>query len=401
MAVDYIDVEVTAEEIEHAVEVANVITGDKVQKELTAGNNITITDNQDGTQTINSAGGGGGTTDYDDLTHKPRQKYTPSSAQVSVTNINNGIYDVASAFELVLDSSHTIPIQAGAVLCVYKYNTVVDGFVLGGDGIYSAVAFYKPQDDNNYYISDMGTYVWALSTYAVWNNALAQTTGTATDEVMSQKAVTDALSGKLSNPLIFTNVSATFSANSDTDYSDYSYKAVLSCQGVTASMLATVIFADAQAKSGDYALTCVTGANSVTIYSNDNTSITIPTIIAGLPIEVEVTGGSGLNYSTTEHIVGTWIDGEPVYEQSTTIPAMTNIKNADFFTIPDLKAVISFDAYAIQNNGSENDDGIWGVSNGLGTKAFRILTGGVIRHTQSVTFSGVTTATIRYTKTTD
>lgn len=116
---------------------------------------------------------------------------------------------------------------------------------------------------------------------------IVQTTGQSTSSVMSQKAVTDELSGKLSNPLIFTNVSATFTVNSDSDYVDFDYKAVLTCQSVTANMLATVIFSEAQAKSGNYALTCVTGTDSVTIYSNDDTSITVPTVIAGVPIEVQ------------------------------------------------------------------------------------------------------------------
>jgi hypothetical protein len=122
-------------------------------------------------------------------------------------------------------------------------------------------------------------------------------------------------SNSTDKPLIFTNVTATFTTNSDIAYSDYDYKAVLTCLGVTASMLATVIFSEEQATSGNYALTCESGINSVTIYSNDDTSITIPTIIAGTPIEVEVSGGAMRNYSTEEQIVGTWIDGKPLYEK--------------------------------------------------------------------------------------
>lgn len=101
--------------------------------------------------------------------------------------------------------------------------------------------------------------------------------------------------GLFKAPLIFTNKAVAQndwtdqSSNPDTGFEDYTYKGVISnLTGVTASMLATVIFADEEAKSGKYALTCVTGSNSVTIYSNDNSAITIPTIIAGTPVEVEV-----------------------------------------------------------------------------------------------------------------
>ena len=72
IALAKIGVNVTKAELEHAVKVANVITDDKVQKKLIVTGNATLTDNDDGTETLNVQGGGGsGTTDYIDLTNKP------------------------------------------------------------------------------------------------------------------------------------------------------------------------------------------------------------------------------------------------------------------------------------------------------------------------------------------
>lgn len=65
----------------------------------------------------------------------------------------------------------------------------------------------------------------------------------------------------------------------DLTYSDFPYKSVLTCVGVTANDYANVIFDVEQALSGDYAPVCETGENTVTIWSSKNDSITIPTIL--------------------------------------------------------------------------------------------------------------------------
>ena len=78
--------------------------------------------------------------------------------------------------------------------------------------------------------------------------------------------------------LIFENKSASDWV-SDSTYSDYDYKCEISCSGVTSSMVATVIFGQTEADSGNYATVNQTGTNTVTIYSKVNTSITIPTIL--------------------------------------------------------------------------------------------------------------------------
>mgnify|MGYP003290841364 CR=1 FL=1 len=86
------------------------------------------------------------------------------------------------------------------------------------------------------------------------------------------------ISASDSKNLIFSNkVASTWV--SDSTYSDYGYKCDISCSGVTSSMVATVMFAQTEAESGDYATVCETGNGIVTIYSKVNTSITIPTIV--------------------------------------------------------------------------------------------------------------------------
>ena len=77
--------------------------------------------------------------------------------------------------------------------------------------------------------------------------------------------------------LTFTDVSASTWV-SDTTYTDYPYKCVLTCSGVLATDFAEVVLGVTEAVSGNYAPICLTAADSVTIYSKVNTTITIPTI---------------------------------------------------------------------------------------------------------------------------
>lgn len=53
----------------------------------------------------------------------------------------------------------------------------------------------------------------------------------------------------------------------DTTYADYGYKAVISCAGVTSTMLSEVTFAPTEADSGNYAAVCLSGTGTVTIYA--------------------------------------------------------------------------------------------------------------------------------------
>lgn len=55
----------------NARRVEEILTSGITAGHYVAGSNITITENSDGTETIASTGGSGGTTDYSDLTNKP------------------------------------------------------------------------------------------------------------------------------------------------------------------------------------------------------------------------------------------------------------------------------------------------------------------------------------------
>lgn len=64
----------------------------------------------------------------------------------------------------------------------------------------------------------------------------------------------------------------------DTTYPNYPYKCELACTGVTSDLVVEVVFGLNEAVSGNYAPICVSGTDTVTIYSKVNTTITIPTI---------------------------------------------------------------------------------------------------------------------------
>lgn len=91
-----------------------------------------------------------------------------------------------------------------------------------------------------------------------------------------------ALSNDITTRLKFTNKTVSTSAwTSDSTYTGYTKKAVISCSNVTSSMIPEVIFNPADASSGNFAPVAVSGSGSVTIYAKATPSatITIPTII--------------------------------------------------------------------------------------------------------------------------
>lgn len=90
--------------------------------------------------------------------------------------------------------------------------------------------------------------------------------------------------------LVFTNIFVDGSEwMSDQTYADYPCAATITCQGVTSSDFAYVVFAPGDFDSGLYANVCLTGTNSVTIYAKAaifgtgvevlDGSMTIPTIV--------------------------------------------------------------------------------------------------------------------------
>lgn len=117
-----------------------------------------------------------------------------------------------------------------------------------------------------------GYKVWQClrnsGTEAVWTCAHDTMTGYVSAE----------LSAKQDKALKFENLTAS-AWTSDTAYEDYPYRCDLACTGVTADMYAEVVFDLDQAVSGSYAPLCETKAGIVSIWSAENTTITVPTII--------------------------------------------------------------------------------------------------------------------------
>lgn len=80
--------------------------------------------------------------------------------------------------------------------------------------------------------------------------------------------------------LYFNSVPANSWAEESTPtYEDFDYRCALTLTGVTSDMYADVVFAPAEAMSGNYAPVCQTYNGGVYIYSKVDTTITVPSII--------------------------------------------------------------------------------------------------------------------------
>lgn len=86
------------------------------------------------------------------------------------------------------------------------------------------------------------------------------------------------LGGKQDSALKFQNMTAS-NWVSDSTYADFPYRCDIACSGVTSSMYAEVVFNLEQATSGKFAPLCETKSGVVSIWSSENASITVPTII--------------------------------------------------------------------------------------------------------------------------
>lgn len=104
--------------------------------------------------------------------------------------------------------------------------------------------------------------------------------GRTVEDTINQAAadVNEDLNAKQDKVLKFTNLSAS-SWVSDYTYNDYPYRCDLTCNGVTSDMYAEVVFSVMQASGGDYAPICETKTNAVSIWSKQNVTISVPTII--------------------------------------------------------------------------------------------------------------------------
>ena len=137
---------------------------------------------------------------------------------------------------------------------------------------------------------DTATFIYSTYYYLIAIDSATSTATTTTDGLMSSSdktklegvATTYATKTEVNNKqdkvLKFTNKSASTWV-SDSTYSSFPYRCDISCSGVTSDMFAEVVFNIDESTSGNYAPVCETKANIVSIWSSENESITIPTII--------------------------------------------------------------------------------------------------------------------------
>ena len=92
----------------------------------------------------------------------------------------------------------------------------------------------------------------------------------------------NALTENITTRLMFSNISVATSAwTSDSTYSGYDYKAVLSTSNVTASMFPIVTFSPADAESGNFSSVAPPASGSVTIYAKEvpESTITVLSVV--------------------------------------------------------------------------------------------------------------------------
>lgn len=105
-------------------------------------------------------------------------------------------------------------------------------------------------------------------------------------------------------------------------------------------------------------------------------------------------GGGGFNYSTTEQVIGTWVNGKPLYQIS--YPMTINISGGQTVTVAtlvDSEDIVYFDGYIKENN----------IYYGLNDRSSRITVNASkeLQFNSSSSWNGSGYITVRYTKTTD
>jgi len=115
-----------------------------------------------------------------------------------------------------------------------------------------------------------------------------------------------------------------------------------------------------------------------------------------MPISI----GTDTDYSADEKIIGSWIDGKPIYQKTLQVVRATVgtevLIDADLANVVDLKGIAYWNSYSlplphVSNNSVNNQVAVW-VQN---TKYLYVLTG------SSVTGAITCYITVQYTKTTD
>lgn len=130
----------------------------------------------------------------------------------------------------------------------------------------------------------------------------------------------------------------------------------------------------------------IIGANVTDDSVNDKTVVTI----------TGGGGGSAENYSTVEQVIGTWVDGKPLYQISYPFTvSLASGQTATIATLVDYENIISFDGWINENN----------IFYGLNDYSARIKVNasGQLQFTSASgsSWNGSGYITIKYTKVTD
>lgn len=196
--------------------------------------------------------------------------------------------------------SATFNLQSTPDYAEYPYRAVITNANITSD-TYVTVTFSSAQATSGNYSSICNTSAGELYLYANTNvgtvtiptinlgggpsNLTIDAVPTdGSDNAVSSNGVYDAIN---QSHIVLTNVSATFSSNSDTYSTSYPYRATIQDDThITEDTVATVAFSSADASSGNYAPFCVcdyTGGHGyLYLYSKVSGTITVPTIDLGL-----------------------------------------------------------------------------------------------------------------------
>lgn len=149
-------------------------------------------------------------------------------------------------------------------------------------------------------------------------------------------------------------------------------------------------------QSGDYTANQIGYNNTVSGLAATDTQAAIDEIedqIQNLP------SGGDVNYSLTEHIIGTWIDGSALYEKTVDCGAFPNATTKTVaHNISNLKDVVAISGVAVRNDGTSYKalPYIWNASQtiGLDTSPTTVT---IVSTFDTSMYTGY--LTIRYTKT--
>ena len=62
--------------------------------------------------------------------------------------------------------------------------------------------------------------------------------------------------------------------------------------------------------------------------------------IGGASLPGTILAGSGFNYSTSEQIIGRWVDGKPLYQKTFTLSGLTMSDNATSLNTPNIDKIV-------------------------------------------------------------